>query len=91
MTIILWNEFTYTIRAIKCCFPYSFYSICKLGKTQCQQLYEFYPCCILLALTKKRFSRTLPNSMDFQISFTDYYGRIRNFYAAGKVQDISFL
>lgn len=90
MTIILWNEFTYTLRAIKCCFPYSSYSICKLGRTQCQQLYKFYPCCILLALTKKQLSRAFPNSMDFQISFTDYYRRIRNSYAAGKLQDFFY-
>ena len=43
-------------------------------------VYGFDPCCIILPLTKNQFLRVLQNSIDFQISFADHYGRLGNLY-----------
>lgn len=50
------------------------------GSTQCQQFHGFGPCCIILPLTNNQFSKGSQNSVDFQISFSDYYARIKNHY-----------
>lgn len=58
------------------------------GRTKCQQVQRFNPCCIVLTLTNNQvFLKSIQNSLDFQTLFTDYYGRIENHYLADKLWD----